>query len=275
MTTTWDPAGRRVLVTGASSGIGAAAAVRFGALGARVGICARRVDRLDETRSACLAAGAPECRVWPLDVADLDAVDAFGAAVVGEWGGVDCLVNNAGASRRRAMDRITRDEWDETFRVNFWSCVRLVEAFLPGMLERGDGRIVNVSSMGTRSGARNVGAYAAAKAALNHWTEALWLDLAGSGVDAKLFIPGSTASEFSQDRPGNDPPVAQDPRGIMAVDDVAAALVGFACDDRAEGFASEAHAKLSAKKYADHDAWLRTYRDMLAAAQPTRWQRPQ
>jgi short-subunit dehydrogenase len=255
----WDPRGMRVLVTGASSGIGAETAVLLAGLGARVGICARRVDRLRDTRDRCLAAGAADCTVWALDVNDLDAIDAFAVEVDAAWGGVDCLVNNAGASRRRAMDLISRDEWEETMRVNFWSAVRLVEAFLPGMLQRCHGRLCNVSSMGTRSGARNVGAYSAAKAALNHYTEALYLDLAGSGVHAQLFIPGSTASEFSADKAGNDPPSAQDPRSIMSLDDVATALVGFLQSDAAEGFASAAHAALSAKKYADHDAWLQAY----------------
>jgi short-subunit dehydrogenase len=270
----WDPRGMRVLVTGASSGIGAETAVLLGGLGARVGICARRADRLHKTRDRCLEAGAPECAVWTVDLNDLDAIDTFGAQVSEEWGGVDALVNNAGASRRRAMDLITRGEWDETMRVNFWSSVRLVEAFLPGMLERHHGRICNVSSMGTRSGARNVGAYAAAKAALNHYTEALYLDLAGSGVHAQLFIPGSTSSEFSTDKAGNDPPTKQDPRSFMSPHDVAVALVEFLQGDAAEGFASNAHAALSSKKYADHDAWLREYPNMLERiGAGTRWQR--
>jgi short-subunit dehydrogenase len=250
---------RRVLITGASSGIGAALASELANRGDTVAICARRADRLAEV---------PATHRFTVDLADLDRIDGFARDVEDALGGVDVLVNNAGASRRRSMIAITPDELDETMRVNFTSAVRLTSALLPGMLERGDGQIVNVSSMGTRSAAARVGAYAAAKSALNHYTEALWFDLDGTGVRAKLFIPGSTATEFSIDRPGNDPPFPQDPRYVMAPEDVARAFADFIDDDSGvfEGFASDAHRRQSSKKYVDHNAFLATYREQIAAA---------
>jgi short-subunit dehydrogenase len=250
---------RRVLITGASSGIGAALAAELVARGDVVGICARRADRLAEV---------PAAHRWIIDLADIDGIDAFAAQVEADMGGVDVLVNNAGASRRRPMTTITADEFDETMRVNFTSAVRLTLALLPAMLERGSGLVVNVSSMGTRSAAARVGAYAAAKAAINHFTEALYFDLEGTGVAAKLFIPGSTATEFSVARPGNDPPFPQDPRYVMAPEDVARAFADFIDDGSGafEGFASDAHRAQSAKKYVDHNAFLGAYRDQLAAA---------
>jgi short-subunit dehydrogenase len=250
---------RRVLITGASSGIGAALAAELVGRGDTVGICARRADRL---------ASVPAAHRWTVDLADIDGIDAFAAKVESEMGGVDVLVNNAGASRRRPMTAITADEFDETMRVNFTSAVRLTSALLPAMLERRDGLVVNVSSMGTRSAAARVGAYAAAKAALNHYTEALWFDLDGTGVRAKLFIPGTTATEFSVDRPGNDAPFPQDPRYTMAAEDVARVFADFIDDDSGafEGFASEGHSKQSARKYVDHNAFLGTYREQIAAA---------
>ena len=244
---------RRVVVTGASSGIGAAVARRLTEAGDTVAVCARRADRLAEVPAAL------RCTV---DVADLAAVEAFGAQVEAELGGVDLLINNVGAPRRRPMQRITLDEFHETMTVNFWSTVHLVHALLPGMLERDSGTIVNVSSMGTRTLAGRTGAYTAAKGALNHYTEALHLDLVNTGVRAKLFIPGSTATEFSTPKPGNDDPFPQDPRGVMTPDDVVTALLAFVDTDAFEGYANPVFQKLTAQKYADHSAYIAASSEM-------------
>jgi short-subunit dehydrogenase len=246
---------RRVLITGASSGIGAALARRLVEQGDTVGICARRADRLAEV---------PAAHRWTIDLADLDAIADFAAQAERDLGGIDVLVNNAGAPRRRAMPVISPHEFDETMRVNFMSAVRLSQAVLPAMLARGSGTIVNVSSMGTRSASAGVGAYAAAKSALNHFTEALYFDLDGTGVQAKLFIPGSTASEFSTPKDGNDPPFPQDPRQVQQPEEVAQAFAAFLDDDTFEGYANEAHRALTARKYADHNAFLGSYREALA-----------
>jgi short-subunit dehydrogenase len=238
---------RRVIVTGASSGIGAAVARRLTEAGDIVAICARRADRLAEV---------PAAHRYTVDVGDLAAVAEFARQAEADLGGVDLLINNAGAPRRRSMQRITLDEFHETMAVNFWSAVHLVQALLPGMIERRSGTIVNVSSMGTRTLAVRTGAYTSAKGALNHYTEALHLDLINTGVRAKLFIPGSTATEFSTPKPGNDDPFPQDPSTVMAVDDVADALLDFVDTDAFEGYANPVFGTLTAQKYADHSAYI-------------------
>lgn len=238
---------RRVLITGASSGIGAAVAERLMAAGDTVAICARRADRLDEV---------PATFRYTVDVGDLEGLVAFAAHVETDLGGIDLLINNAGASRRRPMHRITLEEFHETMDVNFWSAVHLTHALLPAMIERDSGTIINVSSMGTRTVAVRTGAYGAAKGALNHYTEALHLDLVDTSVRAKLFIPGSTSSEFSTPKPGNDDPFPQDPATVMTPGDVADALIAFTETDDFEGFADPAFAATTARKYADHSGYI-------------------
>jgi NAD(P)-dependent dehydrogenase (short-subunit alcohol dehydrogenase family) len=161
-----------VLVTGASSGIGAAAAVAFAQRGATVGICARREDRLVEVLDACRS-DAPASRMWVVDLADLDGLDAFAARAAKELGGIDVLVNNAGVPKRRRTTTMTADDVESVMAINYFSPVRLTLAVLPGMVERGRGDIVNVSSMGVHLVAFGVGAYAASKAALELFTETL------------------------------------------------------------------------------------------------------
>ncbi|MBM3661050.1 MAG: SDR family oxidoreductase, partial [Actinobacteria bacterium] len=171
-------AGARVLVTGASSGIGAALAVALARAGATVGICARRADRLGEVLDVCRA-HAPRSRMWAVDLGDLDAIPAFAATVETALGGVDVLVNCAGIPKRRRIPELSEADLEEVMRVNFFAPVALVRALLPGMLDRGHGRIVNLTTMGTHSAAARVGAYCASKAALEMYTEALHLDLLG------------------------------------------------------------------------------------------------
>jgi short-subunit dehydrogenase len=254
--------GARALVTGASSGIGAALAVALAREGATVGICARREDRLTEVFEQ-VRAPVPESRMWVFDVGDLDAIPGFVARVDAELGGVDLLVNNAGIPKRRRIPELTADDLEEVMRVNFFAPVALVRAVLPGMLERDRGRIVNLSSMGAHSMAARVGAYAASKGALELYTEALHLDLLGTGVDAQLFVPGTSRTEFSLPREGNDPPFG--PPSGMEPDAVAAAIIAQVRAGDFEAFACDDYANIAAAKRADTNAFLA---QMEAALRP-------
>src|SRR5207302_3144848 len=138
---------------------------------------------------------------------------------------VDVLVNNAGVPKRRRDRALTADDVEGVMAINYFSPVRLTLALLPRMVERGRGHIVNVSSMGVHSAAFGVGAYSASKAALELFTESLYLELTGTGVRAQVFVPGSTLSEFSDDKPGNEPSMPRDPSQFSTSEDVAAAIV--------------------------------------------------
>jgi short-subunit dehydrogenase len=258
-----DPIGGRIaLVTGASSGIGAAIAVALAQAGAAaVVLCARRADRLREVLERCRA-DAPASAAFPVDLADLDALPGLAARVEAEVGPVDVLVNNAGIAKRRRMPDLTVDELDGVMRLNFYAPVALTGAVLPGMLERGFGRVVNVSSMGTRSAAVRVGAYAASKAALELWTEGLMLDTLGTGVTAQLLVPGTTKTEFSAPTVDNEPPFPTDPNAQDPTE-VAAALLTLLRSDDFEGFASVGQAATSLAKRSDPNGFLAAVRGHL------------
>jgi short-subunit dehydrogenase len=263
--------GRVALVTGASSGIGAATAVALAEAGASaVALCARREDRLREVLDRCRE-HAPGSAMFPVDLVDLDSLPDVARRVEAELGPVDLLVNNAGVAKRRRMTDLSVAELDGVMRINFYAPVVLTGALLPGMIERGHGRIVNISSMGTRSAALRVGAYAASKAALELWTEGLMLDLLGTGVRAQLLVPGTTRTEFSQPSPDNEAPFPPDPNAQDPAD-VAAALLALLRSEDFEGFASDAHAATSLAKRSDPNAFLASVQEHLtpSSADPDR-----
>jgi short-subunit dehydrogenase len=251
-----------VLVTGASSGIGAATAVAFARTGATVGICARREDRLADVLDECRE-HAPRSRMWAIDLAELDALPAFVARVEDELGGIDVLVNNAGVPKRRRAATLSLDDAQDVMRVNYFSPIALTVAALPAMLARGSGDVVNVSSMGAHMVAFGVGAYAASKAALELFTEALFVELAGTGVQAHLLVPGTTIGEFSTDKPGNDPPFPVDPRTAATPEQVADAIVACVDDDRFLTFATDRDAATAATKASDPNGFLEQMREAL------------
>lgn len=244
-----------VLVTGASSGIGAATAIAFAQRGDTVGICARRSDRLDEVLQR-MGSGVK----WVVDLADLDA---FAARADDELGGIDVLVNNAGIPKRRRATTMTADDAEGVMAMNYFSPLRLTLALLPRMIERGRGDIVNVSSMGVHLVAFGVGAYSASKAALELFTEALYVELPGTGVRAHLVVPGTTATEFSTPRDGNDPPLPPGPTAATP-EQVAAAIVASVESDEFVSYATETDAATSATKAADPNAFLAQMREALA-----------
>ena len=138
-----------MLVTGASSGVGAALAVVFAERGATIGLVARREDRLQSVTDECRG-HAPASRYWVADLSDLDRAEQVALDAWDEWGGVDCLVNNAGIPKRTPVERLTAEAVAHVMDVNFHSPVRMTLALLPRWLERGRGCVVNVSSLGGR-----------------------------------------------------------------------------------------------------------------------------
>ena len=184
-------AGRTVVVTGASSGIGAATARLLHAAGAFPVLAARRADRLvalGEELGGALAV--------PTDVTDAVQVRGLVAATLERYGRIDGLVNNAGASLHGPIAEVDVAEYRGILDLNVASLVGVTQAVLPAMRERGFGRIVNVSSGTTRRVAVGVGAYAATKSAVNMISAVLREELADDGIAVSLLLPSVTATEF-------------------------------------------------------------------------------
>ncbi|NKY86524.1 SDR family NAD(P)-dependent oxidoreductase [Nocardia veterana] len=167
-----DLAGKHVVITGASSGIGRAAAVAVAAKGAVVLLLARRGDELNTVVEEITAAGG-RAYAYQCDVTDSDSVERAVATILDEHDHVDMLVNNAGRSIRRAVHRSTDrlHDFERTMAVNYFGAVRMTLALLPQMRERKFGHIVNISSAGVQVATPRFAAYLASKAALDKFAE--------------------------------------------------------------------------------------------------------
>ena len=143
--------GATAIVTGASSGIGAATARALAAGGTTVALVARRADRLEQVLADCRL-GAPRSRAWVADLADPELAADLAVRVWDELGPLDVIVHNAGIPLRRPVDRLTMAEVTRVMTVNYFSPVAMTLALLPRLLERRSGTIVNVSSLGGRLG---------------------------------------------------------------------------------------------------------------------------
>ena len=187
-----DLDGKRILLTGASSGIGESAAEEFARRGATVVAVARRKDLLDAVVGRITEGGGTAIAI-PCDLSDMDDVDALVADVEERLGGVDILVNNAGRSIRRPLAE-SLERWhdvDRTMVLNYYSPLRLIRGIAPGMLQRGDGHIINVATWGVFSEASPLfSVYNASKAALSAVSRVIETEWATRGVHSTtLYYP--------------------------------------------------------------------------------------
>ena len=173
-----------VVVTGASSGIGRAAALKLAAAGAKVMLVARGEEKLVETRSEIEAAGG-KAWIYTCDVSDMASCDALVARVLKDHGGCDYLINNAGRSIRRGiMNSLDRfHDFERTMQLNYFGAIRLILGFLPGMTERKHGHIINISSIGVLSNAPRFSAYVASKSALDSFAACAASEFLDKGID--------------------------------------------------------------------------------------------
>jgi len=193
-----QPERRPAVVTGASSGIGAATALRLAEAGFPVALGARRTDRLDEVADRIRADGG-EAVVHPLDLTDDDSVAAFAKAVHADLGDVEVVVSNAGAVGPGTIHEVETERFARELDLNISGAHRLVRAFVPGMVERRRGDVVFVSSDVAVRARPFMSSYAAGKWGLEGMAHAMQMELEGTGVRASIVRPGPTWSEMGTD----------------------------------------------------------------------------
>jgi NADP-dependent 3-hydroxy acid dehydrogenase YdfG len=231
-----DVDGSVMVITGASSGIGAATARAAAARGAHVVLGARREDRLRE-----LVAELPDAVARGTDVTVRADLDALVQAALDAYGRVDVLVNNAGQGLHVPLEEVTAEDLRAVLDLNVMAALGAMQAVLPAMRAAGRGAIVNVSSGTTRMVLPGVGAYAASKAALNMLSAVARREWADDGIVVSTVYPGVTATEFHDvlragalhpsRRGGGDPP-----------EKVAEAILGLVASGEPEAFLVPAHA---------------------------------
>lgn len=192
-------AGRVVLVTGSSRGIGAEVAVKAAAAGARVAVHYHRsAEHAQGTLERARAAGA-EAETFTADLRDGPAAEALVGRVIERFGRVDGLVNNAGRTLVGPFLDIDPSDWDDVLRTDLTAAFRTCRAVLPSMMERGDGAIVNIASRLGQMGIAETAAYSAAKAGLIGLTRSLAREFGPRGIRVNAVAPGFTITDMTAD----------------------------------------------------------------------------
>lgn len=178
---------RKIVITGASSGIGAEGARQLAAKGAYVILVARRADELEQVVAEIRQQGG-QAEAYQADLSNYDDIDALAETLLTQHGKIDVLINNAGRSIRRSVrNSLERfHDYERCMQINYFGLVRLTLKLLPPMLDAGDGHIVNVTTWATLVPSPRFGAYVASKKAVDGFTESLDTELTGTGVSTTL-----------------------------------------------------------------------------------------
>ena len=202
ISTLFDISGRSAIVTGASRGLGAAAAETLAGAGARVALLGREIETLHETEQRLSHHGTETMSVR-CDVGDPSQIAAAVGSVTERFGAIDILVNNAGIIRRAPAAEYTLDDWNDVLAVNLTGMFLMAREVGRGMIERGSGKIINIASLLSFSGGMNVVGYTASKSAVAGVTKALANEWARHGVNVNAIAPGYFHTEATEALRGN------------------------------------------------------------------------
>jgi len=227
--------GRAAIVTGAGQGIGRATALALAQAGANVAAVDINHAAAKATADAVAALGRRSLTL-ETDVGDLGAIDKMVARVVDAFGAVDVLVNNAGITRDMTFKKMDKANWDAVIRTNLDSCFNMTKQVCDGMVDRGWGRIINISSVNGQKGAFGQVNYSAAKAGMHGFTKALALEIAKKGVTVNTISPGYIGTKMVMAIPQevlDSKIVPQIPTGRLGKPDEVAGLVAYLTSEEA------------------------------------------
>lgn len=227
-----DLTGRTALVTGGSRGIGRGIALALGEAGADTLINYTSNDAAAGEVVELLRRKGVRAKAYKTDVSDPAQADALAQEIKSEFGGVDILVNNAGINRDRSFLKLTEEMWNEVIRVNLGGVFHMCQRFLPGMLEKGWGRVINISSMNGQIGNFGQANYTATKGGIDALTKTLAREVARKGVTVNAVSPGYTETDMTAGIPEK---VLEQLKATIPVgrfgqpDEMGAAVVFLAC----------------------------------------------
>lgn len=199
--------GQVAIITGGSDGIGRATAQLLAERGAHVVICARRAEKLADTKAMIEAEGG-SAETVSLDVSDTDAFEACIRDVANRHGRLDMLVNNAASTQYAPIKRLTLENWRKDFAVNADAVFVGTKTAMEIMIPKGRGSIVNVSSSCALRAAHNMSSYSASKAALTHFTACAAIECAAHGVRVNAVVPGQVQTQSNKDFAAKAPEIA-------------------------------------------------------------------
>lgn len=229
----FDLTGRTALITGASRGIGRAAALLLARQGARVVLAARNEELLEEVAGA-VRAGGGEAHPMALDLGHHESIPTAVRGLPSEFAAVDILVNNAGITADNLLARMTLEQWQRVLDVNLTGAFVLTKALVRGMMRRRHGRVVSVSSVAGVVGNAGQANYAASKAGLIGFSKSLARELLSRGITVNVVAPGFIETDMTAALPDGAGERFLEQHGLVrlgTVDDIAAAVLYLASDE--------------------------------------------
>ena len=240
---------RLALVTGGTGGIGAAICLRLAEAGYRVATNYRNEEKAQKWRAQCLEQGY-DIAIYQADVSDFADCQALVERIEKEHGPIDVLVNNAGITRDTTFKKMSKDQWDAVMKINLDGVFNVTRPVIEGMLSRGFGRIINISSINGQKGQFGQTNYAAAKAGMHGFTMSLAQEVARKGITVNTVSPGYIATEMVMAVPENirNKIIANIPVGRLGKPEEIASVVNFLAADET-GFVTGANISINGGQF--------------------------